>query len=68
MKDWVFMNTTANSPQYLSTAQPKKLSDSNRDGELAKILIRRHILYIRNNLEKKLISHTRPLKKVKHEL
>jgi DNA-binding GntR family transcriptional regulator len=29
---------------------------SNRDGELAEILMRRHILYTRNNLEKKLVQ------------
>ncbi len=29
---------------------------SNRDGELAEILIRRHILYTRNSLEKKLLA------------
>ncbi|RKZ70133.1 MAG: hypothetical protein DRQ44_01540 [Gammaproteobacteria bacterium] len=59
------MDATANLLQYLPTAQPKSLSDSNRDGELAEILMHRHILYIRNNLENKLISHVLPLKKVK---
>jgi DNA-binding GntR family transcriptional regulator len=37
---------------------------SNRDAELAEILMRRHILYTRNNLEKNLINHKNAFKRV----
>lgn len=38
---------------------------SNRDPELAEMLMRRHILYTKNNLEKKLISNSNTQKRVK---
>ena len=38
---------------------------SNRDAELAEMLMRRHILYTKNNLEKKLLSHSNSQKRVK---
>ena len=38
---------------------------SNRDAELAEILMRRHILYTRQNLEKNLINHMNTFKRVK---
>ena len=38
---------------------------SNRDPELAEMLMRRHILYTKNNLEKKLMSNFKNLKRVK---
>lgn len=38
---------------------------SNRDAELAEMLMRRHILYTKNNLENKLLSHSNSQKRVK---
>lgn len=38
---------------------------SNRDAELAEILMRRHILYTRRNLEKNLINHINATKRAK---
>ncbi len=38
---------------------------SNRDAELAEMLMRRHILYTKKSLEKKLLSHSNTQKRVK---